>query len=383
MLSGLKDKKLENIRLIELFTQSPISIEIYNNEGILLDVNQACVDLFGLVNSDDIKGFNLFTNPHLTPEGLFSIKSGNPIRYEVEYDFDFINEKNIYRTSHRGKCYLECFIKPTFDLSNSISGYIVYITDITERKKAEIILAKQARELQDANATKDKFMSIIAHDLKSPFNAIMGFSDLMVKNFDQMDSETILKGLKIIDEASNHAHKLLDNLLLWARNQAKQNKYAPEVINVKKQIKESVKEVESIAKNKEILIVTQRIDPKIQVFADKNMLDTIIRNLLTNAIKFSFKGNRIKIAASQTGANVLFTISDNGIGIQEKRLKELFQIDKYTNTNGTENELGTGLGLLLCKDFVEKNNGTIWIESIPNKGTQAFFTIPSNAPLSH
>lgn len=383
MLSGLNDKKLENIRLIELFTQSPISIEIYNKEGILLDVNQACVDLFGLVNSDDIKGFNLFTNPHLTPEGLFAIKSGNPIRYELEYDFDLINEKNIYRTLHRGKRYLECFINPTFDLSNFISGYIVYITDITERKKTEIILANQARELQELNATKDKFMSIIAHDLKSPFNAIMGFSDLLIKNFDQMDLETVLKGLKIIDEASTHAHKLLDNLLLWARNQAKRNNYKPEAVNVKKQIRESVKEIESIAKNKEIKISTRRIDPKLQVVADKNMLDTIIRNLLTNAIKFSFKGNKVNLAATQTGENVLFVISDNGIGIQEKRLKELFQIDKYTNTNGTENELGTGLGLLLCKDFVERNNGTIWIESIHNKGTQAFFTIPVNVSFSH
>lgn len=383
MLSGLKDKDLENIRLIELFTQSPISIEIYNKEGILLDVNQACVDLFGLENNDDIKGFNLFTNPHLTPEGLFSIKSGNPTRYEVEYDFDSINKNKIYRTKRGGKCFMECFINPTFDLQKNITGYIVYITEITERKNAEIILARQARELQEVNATKDKFMSIIAHDLKSPFNAIMGFSDLMIKNFDQMDSETILKGLKIIDEASNHAHKLLDNLLLWARNQTKLNNYNPEIVNVKKQIKESVKEVESIAKNKEIKISTGRIDPNLQVVADKNMLDTIIRNLLTNAIKFSFKGHKVTLAATETGENVLFMISDNGIGIQEKRLKELFKLDKYTNTNGTENELGTGLGLILCKDFVEKNNGTIWIESVPDKGTQAFFSIPVNVSSTH
>lgn len=382
MCSQTTDNKFENIRLIELFTQSPISIEIYSKDGILLDVNQACIDLFGLVNNDDIKGFNLFTNPHLTSEGLFNIKSGKPIRYELEYDFDLINEKKIYRTSRFGKCFMECFINPTFDNNQSISGYIVYITDITDRKKAEIVLSRQAFELQEANKTKDKFMSIIAHDLKSPFNAILGFSDLMLRNFDQMDSDTILKGLKIINEASDHAFKLLENLLIWAQNQAKHSKYEPETINVKKQLSGLVKVVQSMATNKGIEISTKKMDRNLTIFADKNMFETIVRNILTNAIKFSFKGGKIKISAVQTDDKVLFKIADKGVGIDEKRLNDIFRLDKYTNTNGTENELGTGLGLILCKDFIEKHNGTIWIKSEPNKGTEVNFVLPVNAPYT-
>ena len=372
---------LEDVRLIEIFKQSPISIELYDKNGFLLEVNQACVDLFGLSNNIEIKGFNLFSNPHLTPQGILDIKAGKPIKYELEYNFDLIREKNLYKTTRQGKCYLECFINPTVDSNKEITGYIVHINEISERKQAEMLLEKQAKELQELNATKDKFMSIIAHDLRSPFNAIIGFSDLMIKNFHQLDEETFLKGLKIIESASNHAYKLLENLLIWARNQTEKSQYSPEMLNLSQLVHEALKTIESTAVHKKISFSTS-INKNLQVFADQNMLDSIIRNLVTNAIKFSFKEGKVRIKAILTENGVCISVSDKGIGISSDRLASIFEIDKHTNTNGTENELGSGLGLILCKDFVTRHNGKIWIESTLNKGTKVSFTLPLKSGTS-
>ena len=381
MKNERKMVNLEDVRLIEIFKQSPISIELYDKNGFLLEVNQACVDLFGLSNNIEIKGFNLFSNPHLTPQGILDIKAGKPIKYELEYNFDLIREKNLYKTTRQGKCYLECFINPTVDSNKEITGYIVHINEISERKQAEMLLEKQAKELQELNATKDKFMSIIAHDLRSPFNAIIGFSDLMIKNFHQLDEETFLKGLKIIESASNHAYKLLENLLIWARNQTEKSQYSPEMLNLSQLVHEALKTIESTAVHKKISFSTS-INKNLQVFADQNMLDSIIRNLVTNAIKFSFKEGKVRIKAILTENGVCISVSDKGIGISSDRLASIFEIDKHTNTNGTENELGSGLGLILCKDFVTRHNGKIWIESTLNKGTKVSFTLPLKSGTS-
>lgn len=381
MKNERKMVNLEDVRLIEIFKQSPISIELYDKNGFLLEVNQACVDLFGLSNNIEIKGFNLFSNPHLTPQGILDIKAGKPIKYELEYNFDLIREKNLYKTTRQGKCYLECFINPTVDSNKEITGYIVHINEISERKQAEMLLEKQAKELQELNATKDKFMSIIAHDLRSPFNAIIGFSDLMIKNFHQLDEETFLKGLKIIESASNHAYKLLENLLIWARNQTEKSQYSPEMLNLSQLVHEALKTIESTAVHKKISFSTS-INKNLQVFADQNMLDSIIRNLVTNAIKFSFKEGKVRIKAILTENGVCISVSDKGIGISSERLASIFEIDKHTNTNGTENELGSGLGLILCKDFVARHNGEIWIESTLNKGTKVSFTMPLKSGTS-
>jgi len=372
-----KDPILKNPRLIDIFTQSPISIELYDSEGILLDVNQACIDLFGLKNCDDIRGFNLFENPHLSEQDKVTIRAGKPIKYELEYNFDLIKSRNLYNTTREGICYLECFINPTFNQDKEITGYIVHITEISERKNAEELLAKQTKELQEVNATKDKFMSIIAHDLKSPFNAIIGFSDLMLRNFDQLDHETFYTGLKTIESASTHAYKLLENLLIWSQSQTGRSQLNSEKLNLQAQINESLKMVEGSAINKEIKVSTS-IRKSLHVFADKNMLDSILRNLISNAIKFSFKGGKVKITATLIDSEIQISVSDKGIGISAERLSSIFKIDKHTNTTGTENELGTGLGLILCKDFIAQHNGKIWIESTPLVGTLVSFSLPAN-----
>ena len=251
----------------------------------------------------------------------------------------------------------------------------VYFTNISERKKSELLLEKQSKELHDINAEKDKFFSIIAHDLKNPFNAIIGFSELMLKNFYDLDDETLLKGLKTIESASSHGYKLLENLLVWSQNQTGRREFSPEKLNVNAQVTESLILIESTAINKGIRIDVD-IKKTYHIFADKNMIDTILRNLISNAIKFSYKGAKIKVKAIELNNELHISVSDKGVGITPNRLSSIFRIDTWTNTSGTEDEMGSGLGLILCKDFVEKHGGKIWAKSTPGKGSIFTFSLP-------
>lgn len=251
----------------------------------------------------------------------------------------------------------------------------VQFADISERKKTELLLEKQTAELQKINSTKDKFFSIIAHDLKSPFNAIIGFSDLLLTNLNYLDEETLVKGLKTIESASTQAYKLLENLLLWAQNQTGHKHFNPERLHLKRQIAESVSLIENTAINKEIQL-NVNIKSNYYVKADKNMLDTILRNLISNSIKFSVRGSKVSITAIDLNDEVHISVSDNGTGIPPEKISAIFEMDKRTNTVGTEKEQGTGLGLVLCKDFIDRLGGKIWVKSIPNNGSTFTFSLP-------
>lgn len=609
-------------RLADIFRQSPIAIEIYDPVGILLDANQACLDLFGISNLNEVKAFNLFADPNLSPQAISEIREGKSLKYEFEFNFDLVKLNKLYKTSREGKCFLECYINPTTNEYNEVTGYILHITDITERKrsenmlkesqellslfmkhspiyafvkdvtptescviiasenyldmtgipgskmvgktmdelfpsefaakitaddwavvssgqvlkldedfngryyntikfpiiqgpkkylagytiditeqkqaekalqkseekfrrivessisgmyfyhlenndqlifiganpaadriagishqslfgktleeafpglvntkfpkvfkniakgesepqefeleynddfisghfniqvfqtekdtitvhfvdiserkKTEILLEKQSKELQAINVTKDKFLSIIAHDLKNPFGAIIGFSDLMLKKFYELDDETLLKGLKTIESASTHAFKLLENLLIWSQNKTGLRQFNPENLNLKTQVTQSLNMVESAAINKGISIVVS-VNKAHHIFADKNMIDSVLRNLISNAIKFSHKGQKVKITATELNHELQISVSDKGVGISPQRLSAIFEIDKRTNTAGTENEQGTGLGLILCKDFITRHNGKIWVKSTPGKGSVFTFSLP-------
>ncbi len=358
----------------DIFKLSPIAIELYNTDGIFLEANPAALDLFGLNDFTSVSGFNLFADPNLPKNLIQRIKSGESGKYELKFDFDLVRSQNLYETTRSGICDLECYIVPA-KKDQTIIGYIVYISEITERKNAEMLLEKQAAELHKLNLTKDKFFSIIAHDLKSPFNAIMGFSELMLVNYNDLDDEIFIKGLKTIESAASHAYKLVENLLIWSKNQSNGREFNPEWLDLNERILESVKISEGAIINKELHI---SFNPKKEysVFADRNMIDLIIRNLISNAIKFTNKKGKIKIKVEADKEKVNVSVTDNGIGIPENKLKTIFEIDKHKNTLGTENEQGTGLGLILCKDFIDNHKGKIWAESTPGKGSKFTFTLP-------
>jgi len=368
---------MEHNEFISNFELSPIAIEYYDSNGILRYINPACLNLFGVQGFGDIQFFNLFSDPNLPQSAIIDIKSGKPVIQEIEIDFERIRSNNLYPTSKEGYCFFECYINPTTNENKEVSGYIVQIIDITERKKTVRSLEQQSEELEKLNVAKNKFLSIIAHDLKNPFNAIIGFTDLMISSFSELDDETLLQGLHTIESASKHAFKLLENLLIWARNQNGQGLYNPELLDLNTQLAESLKIIESTASIKGINIVNG-IKKPIEIFADKNMIDFVLRNLILNAIKFSHKGGKVRIVATESDHGTLVSVIDNGVGIPAVNQSAIFNIDKHTVTLGTDNEQGTGLGLILCKDFINMHNGTIGVESSPGNGSTFTFTLPAN-----
>ncbi len=249
--------------------------------------------------------------------------------------------------------------------------------DITELKNTEKELKAHELELSEAVATKDKFFSIISHDLKSPFNAILGFTNILLEKHREYDEDEREELIKYISNSANNAFNLLENLLTWSRNQSGTLTFSPEYVYLKILVYETISDLEEVAHNKNIQIL-ETISKNDIVFADKNMLATVFRNLISNALKFTPKGGKIHITSKTKEDNnfIEVSVTDTGVGILENRINDLFRIDKNTTTKGTENERGTGLGLILCKEFIEKHGGKIWVESKINEGSTFKLTIP-------
>ena len=229
--------------------------------------------------------------------------------------------------------------------------------------------------MRETLASRDKFMSIISHDLKSPFNSLMGFSALLMDGSKKRESETIEKYARLIYETSQSTYNLLLNLLEWSRFQTGRMTYKPELLSVHKMVLEALPVLESQAVAKGIKIST-RIDEGLSIEADYQMISAVLRNLVSNAVKFTYKGGFVHVEVEQVDSEVRFSVSDNGVGIKDDDLIELFRVDSNFSLVGTGNEKGTGLGLSLCKEFVEKHNGHIWVESEWGKGSTFIFTLP-------
>lgn len=266
--------------------------------------------------------------------------------------------------------------------ATKIAGFRI---DITERMKAERTLMENEARLKELNATKDKFFSIIAHDLKGPFNSIMGFSDLLIRQIQERDYEGIGKYAMIIKNSSQRAMNLLMNLLEWSRSQTGSMVFKPEELNISTLINEVSQLFIDAARQKSLLLYA-RPSQEIIVLADRSMILTILRNLISNAIKFTHPGGEIIISTNCTKNECEVIVADNGVGIKKEAIDKLFRIDTSYSTIGTNDEVGTGLGLILCKDFIDKHKGRIWVESErgskTERGSTVFhFTIPMGVSI--
>lgn len=261
------------------------------------------------------------------------------------------------------------------------AGAVDYVTkpfndaELMARVKTHLELRSAQQDLREANATKDKFFSIIAHDLKNPFNTLIGLSELLIKDYDYFDDEKKKKFIQSIYESSDNMYKLLENLLNWSRMQTGRIEWNPENIDLNKLADENVSLLKTAAVNKNINFFSE-LDTGTTVYADVDMVTMVFRNLITNAIKFTQEGGEVKIIAKPTGNFEEITISDTGLGIGEEDIKKLFRINVQHSTSGTAKEKGTGLGLILCKEFIEKNGGKIWVDSELGKGSDFKFTLP-------
>jgi PAS domain S-box-containing protein len=264
---------------------------------------------------------------------------------------------------------------PRFNSKGEFIGYIGHCLDITERKKVEQTLLQNENRLRELNATKDKFFSIIAHDLKSPFNGIIGFSNLLAIEVQENNYEGIREYARIIQDSSLRAMELLENLMEWSRSQTGRMEFNPDFVEIDALINEVSKLLSDSARQKSISISTV-LPKKLIVSADQAMVTAVLRNLISNAVKFTNAGGKIVISAERKPEELLVTVQDNGIGMKKEVVDRLFHIDTNFSTTGTKNETGTGLGLILCAEFVEKHGGKIWAESEVGKGSKFHFTIP-------
>jgi two-component system, sensor histidine kinase and response regulator len=230
-------------------------------------------------------------------------------------------------------------------------------------------------KLRFSNSAKDKLFSIIAHDLKGPFNTILGFSELSLKELHGGDTVAAQNHIEEGMASTKRTLVLLENLLAWSKSQRGQIEFKPENLNLQSLIEEVIHDMDSTAKIKSISLIYFQAEP-VAFFADKNMMQTIFRNLVSNAIKFTNPGGKIRIYGKSDNGRTEITVSDNGIGMPESTLDSLFSIDTNKPSLGTANEKGSGLGLILCKEFVKKHKGTIHAESEFGKGSKFVVTLP-------
>jgi signal transduction histidine kinase len=241
----------------------------------------------------------------------------------------------------------------------------------------EHIANDRSKKLTEVIETNAKFLSIIAHDLRSPFSSIISVLELLKDSYYDHNLEDVKKYIRMATNSANGTLSLLENLLAWTLAENKMTSFNPVKLNVKNLIDEEFENFISAATHK-LISLNHSISENLHVSADIDMFKTILRNLISNAIKYSFIGGEVTINATELKQFVEISVEDTGIGITQKDRKELFRRNEIHTTRGTNNESGTGLGLILCKEFVEKHGGTIRIESEPGKGSRILFTLPQS-----
>ena len=356
-------------------------IALFSCEGELVYTNDLMSSILNGASTENL------LNPNF--KELLAIKQKSPLLFEGYVtigDYDSINSSifaKIYRKDNEllliGGIEAPQLLeqnKQMHQLNSDINNLQRQL--IKEKTKLEKTLDKLNGtniKLEKLNADKDLFMSILAHDLKSPFNALLGLSSLLAENLYNSDLETIEEQVGYIKNVSHRTYYLLEDLLHWSKAQSGKMPFLPSKKCAFDLCSNVSEDLIFVAKKKEIILDCSGVE-KTNIFVDPNMFKTVIRNLISNAIKFSKKGDRVKIYTQKDNSNITFTISDTGVGIENHVMSKILNpLDIYT-TNGTEKEQGTGLGLNLCLEFIKQHNGEIWIESQLGKGSDFKFKIP-------
>ena len=253
----------------------------------------------------------------------------------------------------------------------------MYVIQQRSNKKLKVAhdqLNSQNLELQELNATKDKFFSIISHDLKGPLNSLTSFSSLLINHTESLSKEEIKMFASDFDKSLKNLFALLENLLEWSRSQTGNIEFIPEPFDLAAMLEENKELLKAQAQNKNITLMNESLE-KVLINAHKNSINTVVRNLISNAIKFTPEGGKITLKTSRQNGEAVTSITDTGVGMGQNVIDKLFRIDSKHSTKGTANEKGTGLGLILCKEFVEKNGGRIWVTSKEGEGSVFYFSL--------
>lgn len=353
----------------QLIRNSFDMIVLLNGEGKQIYVSESCSRILGFHPEEltDIFVIDEFIHPDdkvMVEQGLMNIIEGAN------------NGGAQYRHLHKNGSwvYLEAF--GTNQLNDpSIQAIVLNVRDITDRKEAERKLLESERQLKELNATKDKFFSIIGHDLKNPITGIIGISDMLVESIKNGDFENTSQYAQIIYESSKLVNELLTDLLTWSKTQSREISFEPKVINLTSLIEGVIKLFSESANQKSIELNFIEKE-EVFLFIDRNMIYSLLRNLISNSIKFTHMGGAIDIKIIRDHNDLELIVSDNGVGLSKKAISNLFKIDINNSSRGTLGEAGTGIGLNLCKEFTEIHGGRIWVESELGVGTSVHVSLP-------
>ena len=368
-ITELKKSQAEMIenrqRYWDLFNSSAAGILIGSTSGIIIEVNEYFCQLTGYSRAELI-------GLHIS-QSLFTAESilESPFRFDLLSKGRSVSSKRDLKKANGSLVPIEMFTRIMPD-----GTYQSIYYDLTERKLAEEKINRQNQELKTLNAEKDRLFSIIAHDLRSPFTAILGLTEMISEEFDTMDRDEVKDILKELHKSAGNLYKLLDNLLEWAMIRRNKKPFNPTGLLLHDVVKYSIQTLHENARAKSIDVYID-IAENIQVYADGNMLEIIVRNLFSNATKFTSDGGHITISAKPTPDDfITILVSDTGIGIPSEMLEDIFSVSERNNRRGTKGEPSSGLGLLLCKEFVQKNGGALFAESVEGKGSTFSFTVP-------
>ncbi len=347
-------------------------------DGKFVELNPSGMEFLGIKSLDELKKINITNDLYINPGDREKFKN-ELIKKGFVKDFEI----EIKKLNGEVAVVLETSVAVK-NKEGEIIGYRGILRDITERKKQEAQLKELVekletlnQELKNSNASKDKFFSIIAHDLRSPFSSLLSFSEFLYQDIEELSKEEIKSFAENINEAAKTVFSLLENLLQWSRIQIGTISFNPKHFTIYNTASKVVNLLLHNAAIKNIEI-TNKINNTHTVYADEDMIFSVLQNLLSNAIKFTHENGRIIFNSEEKGSVIEISISDTGIGMEENDIEKLFRIDIPFTKAGTQNEKGSGLGLILCKEMIEKNGGKIWVKSELNKGTTFTFTLPKN-----
>jgi PAS domain S-box-containing protein len=346
----------------------PVGLYRTTIDGKILLANPALVSM---LNFNSIEELN---NVNIEKGNLIQKNYRNLFKKRIDENDNIIGYESKWKKKDGEEIFVRENARVFRDKNGAISYYEGAVEDITDRIKVEEKLKENEKRLKELNATKDKFFSIIAHDLSNPIGSIVNFTELLSRNFIEYSDDSKEEIIKALNESSKHTFELLQNLLEWSRSQTGQIKFSPVIFNSSEVVDENVNLMKSSADTKKVSLKS-KVKSNHKAFADKNMINTVIRNLISNAIKFTESGN-VTISSETEDDYIKISVIDTGVGIKKEDIDKLFKIEESISSEGTSGEKGTGLGLILCKEFVEKHDGKIWVESKVGKGSKFIFTIP-------
>jgi PAS domain S-box-containing protein len=353
------NEELKNLTLVVRKTNN--AVVITDEDGYIQWINEGYTNFYGYNILEIQEQFNNNIKEWVSNSEIEKI-----IQEARKTKKTFVFESENY-AKDGSKIHVQTTLTPVLSDIGEVMRFIAIDTDIRKIKEAE-------EELKYLNATKDKFFSIIAHDLKNPFHSILGATDLMIQKYDEWDSEKQKMFLKNVHEVADQGYNLLTNLLEWSRSQTGRLNLQFMELNLNDLVRENFKLLKNLADEKNITFINT-VPENMTVQADMNSIKTVLRNLFSNALKFTEQGGEVKVYSVKENGKIKVSVQDSGIGMDDEQADKLFRIDQNQSTKGTNNEDGTGLGLILCKEFVEKNGGEIWVESKKGTGTTFHFTL--------